>query len=133
MVLQQLTHGVRLVAHGELGEIAVAGDLLLGDLEVLHVALDLGRTHYRQQTIRLGWRQTAQQAAQAFDLTLHQRLLARCDGVGGRCVDRDPAHLEQIGRILRAARRHRPPCEHAGERKGDQPSRVSHCNAIHIA
>ena len=105
MVLQQLAHRVRLVAHRELGEIAVARDLLLGDLEVLHVALDLGRPHYRQPAVGIGWRQAAQQAAQAFDLTLHQRLLARGDGVGGRRVDRDAAHLEQPGRILRASRR----------------------------
>jgi hypothetical protein len=133
VVLQQLAHRVRLVAHRELGEIAVAGDLLIGDLEVLDVAFDLGRPDCRQPAVGLGWRQAAQQAAQAFDLALHQRLLARGDGVGSRRVDRDPAHLEQVRRSLRAGRRHRPPCEHASEREGDQHSRVSHCNATHIA
>ena len=53
VVLQQLAHRVRLVTHGELGEIAVARDLLLGDLEVLHVALDVGGTPPRQATVRV--------------------------------------------------------------------------------
>ena len=101
--LEQLAHRIRLVAHGQLGEVAGARQLLVGDLEVLHVAFDVEIADRRQEPVLLGRHQPAQQPLEPLRLALQQRRLARRDRVGGGGIDRDAADLEDRRIALRMA------------------------------
>jgi hypothetical protein len=76
--------------------------------------------------------ETPEQAAQPFELAIEQSLLARCDRVGSRRIDRDAADLKHF-RALRQRGRARRPAGQDQESQSREPSGVSHCKAVHIA
>ena len=133
--LQQLAHRVRLVAHRELGEIAVAGDLLVGDLEVLHVALDLGRR--RPPAGGRAPRPAPAGAAAGAGLRSGPAAAPARAPRRRRRRSRRPgsADLEHVGRgPARGAGDSRRPCRAGRRAPGPiEHSRLSHCNAIRIA